>query len=174
MGEAEDANNNHDLGRVQRATRTFMANCKAVPCIAEDYAQWLSQYLCEGGKITHFREYPFDDGGRWIMPTVSSRARIPVAYDTAALNIIMLPSTGSVALTPSSAVHRTGWEWGHTQVFTVIDGRAYTNRTNVVPCYPNITPLLTEEAQRICQNQRDYEMEEKLSWSDIDDEFWGL
>lgn len=130
----------------------FLEHCEAKPCTAHEYATWLSLFLENGGTVAYFHD-SFGGYG-WMKPTVSTRRAIPTAYGSGALRLVMVPSTGNIPLHPTSGDSREGWEWGHTQVFAIVNKNAYTNTPGRVPCYSDIESLLSKKARQICLHQK--------------------
>lgn len=96
----------------------------------------------------------YEDRGfiKWMPTTWSNATSIPTGYGALSLELMILPDMLSVSLanvSRSIRSHRPGWEWGHTQVFTLKTSEsgpygldAWTNQPRSVNMHPDVLAIL--------------------------------
>lgn len=116
---------------IEKAARVeFLRQSEALPMPAEVYAIWLELYLRQGGKIRYNRKSDFGRNPRkakhedvhtqrWV-PTRDG-GQIPANYGSAALTLLILPEITHQDVHPATTDRRSGWEWGHTTVLTIVE-----------------------------------------------------
>lgn len=139
----------------QRAIDKFIENCKAEKCTPEDYAQWLSEYLLQGGKITdfHFRIRFRSVGINWYKPTLPPDVPIPTLQGENELNLIVPTSSGASFSELTSLKSGPEDRGSNARIYPLHNGTASTSSPDHVPCYADIVPLLHAAAQFYYRDQ---------------------
>ena len=159
----------------------FLRATVAIQTPPRIYAAWLAVYIEQGGKITHPRGYPHSRPAmslaeattgtglpvdlnvkqygdtryrRWMPTTWPEGTRIPAAYGSLALDLMIIEDHLSPHLDLSATTddRRTGCEFGHTEIYTLKEDstgpfgmKAGTN-SDVVETFPDINDLLLKFA----------------------------
>lgn len=156
MWETEDVNTDVATQEAQRRDiDDFIENCKAVKCTPENYSQWLSEYLLQGGEITefHLRIRFRAIGINWFKPTLPPGVPIPVLQGENELNLVVLTSPGASFSELTSLKNSPGDGGSNARVYSLHNGTASTSSPDHVPCYADIVPLLHAAAQFYYRDQ---------------------
>lgn len=115
----------------QKARVEFLRQSAALPMPAEVYAIWLELFLRQGGQIRYNRKSDFSRRSasnakhedihtqNWV-PTRDG-GQIPANYGSAAMTLLILPEVTHQQVYPATSDRRSGWEWGHTTVLSIVE-----------------------------------------------------
>ena len=139
--DAEHERKRLESERLRERVQDFLVSCAAVPCPAEAYAMWLIQWISQGGAVHYSREYNLTQR-RWMIPTRSTSEKIPAAYGSLALELLVLSRLADIPTIPTSGDRREGWEWGHGTVH-MLNGSggktaAATNQPDMVESFLDV------------------------------------
>lgn len=144
--DAERSDYENESRRVKEEIAAFVTASRAVPVPVEIYALWLALWVKQGGTVSYFTECNYAEDNRVLMPTRSTDLLIPTAYGAQSISLLIVDRHVSVSAAPTSGDDRPGWEWGHSTVMRVIEGKegleASTNNPRHVVGYPDVTEVL--------------------------------
>ena len=133
----------------------FLQASRAVAMPAELYAIWLELYVRQGGVVHSTRKYDFRNttGSRsdthansWV--ATHDGGIIPANYGSAAMTLLVFPDATGQSLTPANNDWRSGWEWGHTRVLSIVKDdqsqtgfKTWTNSPYYVDTYADVEKI---------------------------------
>ena len=118
-----------------------------------EYAVWLEAWISLGGGVRH----SYDIDGSWYTLRQSggndTEYVIPTGYGALSLDLVMFDISPS-QLVPTSLDRRDGWEWGHTNVYTM-NTDPKTGAVSVWTNNPDSVNVPLELAYLLPPDQRD-------------------
>lgn len=139
---AENEEDEHKNSMEERVS--FLSASKAIPTPMDVYAIWLELYLRQGGKLARVRDRDYTthsivakdmfslektdqertfsyEGIGWDRWTPTKNGgQIPENYGSYAMTLLILPEATGQEINPATNDWRTGWEYGHTTVLTIV------------------------------------------------------